>query len=83
MLSKQIERTNLDVTKCYTQVKYVGGVETRTYVGKFVCVYCRGSGDGTTVHIEFDDQGKRINVDEEMWGRVGGYELSYFVEAEE
>jgi hypothetical protein len=42
-----------------------------------------GSGDGTTVHIEFNDKGKRINVDEEMWGRVGGYELSYFIEAEE
>jgi hypothetical protein len=31
--------------------------------------------------MEFMDNGKKMVIDEEMWGSVGGQELSYFLEA--
>jgi len=82
IIHSRIQRVDLDVTKSYIQVKQVRGIETKTYVGKFVRVYCMGSGDGMTVHIEFDDNGRCTRVDEEMWGSLGGNELSYFIEAD-
>jgi hypothetical protein len=39
-----------------------------------------GSGDGTTVHTEFELDGKNICVNDEMWGSVNGEELIYFAE---
>jgi len=53
---------------------------TQTYVGKFVKSYNMGSGDGMTVHMEFDNFGTRVIVDEAMWGSLYGNELSYFTE---
>jgi len=77
IIKKRIARVNLDTKKFYKQVK--GGIET--YVGRFVRVYRMGSGDGMTVHIEFNNDGRLISIDEEMWGSVSGDELSYFIEA--
>ncbi len=77
-IERRVARVNLDVRKNYKQVK--GGVET--YVGRFVRVYHMGSGDGTTVHIEFNNDGRIVKIDEEMWGTVSGDELSYFVECD-
>jgi len=37
-----------------------------------------GSGDGTTVHLEFERDGTKITVNDEMWGSVSGDELVYF-----
>ena len=81
MIESRISRVNLDVNKKYTRVKVVNGSLLKEYVGKFVKTYRMGSGDGMTVHMEFNDNGRVTRVDEEMWGSVGGYELSYFIEA--
>ena len=80
-LKEKISRVNLDVNKNYTKVKIVNNTVIKEYVGKFVKTYCMGSGDGMTVHMEFNDNGRVTRVDEEMWGSVTGYELSYFIEA--
>jgi hypothetical protein len=42
-----------------------------------------GSGDGTTVHTEFELNGKKICVNDEMWGSLNGSELIYFEEVQE
>jgi len=78
LLKGRYERTNLDVTKCYEKIQKVGGVETITYVGRFVKAYRMGSGDGMTAHWEFDDNGKVVTVDDNMWGSIGGQELAGF-----
>ena len=81
MMESRISRVNLDVTKSYTKVKLVNNTLVKEYVGRFVRTYRMGSGDGMTVHMEFNNNGQIKRVDEEMWGSVGGYELSYFIEA--
>lgn len=80
-LKEKNSRVNLDVNKNYTKVKIVNNTVIKEYVGKFVKTYCMGSGDGMTVHMEFNDNGRVTRVNEEMWGSVTGYELSYFIEA--
>ncbi len=80
IINDRINRVDMDNTKYYIQVKYVDGIETRTYVGKFIRTYYRGSGDGTTVHIEFENNGIRTSINEDMWGSMNGKELSYFIE---
>jgi len=75
-LAKRVNRVNLDITFCCIQVYN----NIHTYVGRFIKVYRMGSGDGMTVHIEFNDAGKITRVDEEMWGSVNGSELTYFIE---
>lgn len=82
VLEKRYTRATLDTTKNYIQVRTVNKKETRVYVGTFVRSYRMGSGDGMTVHMEFNDAGRITRVDEEMWGSVSGEELSYFVEKE-
>jgi hypothetical protein len=81
VIQKRIDRVNLDTTKSYVRVRSVGGKEVKEYVGTFVRVYRMGSGDGMTVHIEFNDNGRITRVDEEMWGSLSGAELSYFLES--
>ena len=83
MMESRISRVNLDITKSYTRVKLVNGTPVKEFVGRFVKTYRMGSGDGMTVHMEFNDNGRITRVDEEMWGSVGGYELSYFIETPE
>ena len=73
MLAARIERVALDVTKHYMQVTSSG---KETYVGQFVKVYRMGSGDGMIVHLEFNNNGNKLTINEEMWGFVSGAELS-------
>ena len=82
MLSARLRRVDLDVTKCYMEVKCVNGVYITKYIGRFVRVFHMGSGDGMTVHMEFDDNGQRTIINEEMWGSLYGDELTYFIEAQ-
>ena len=77
MLATRIARAALDSTKFYKQVKSSGA---ETYLGQFVKAYRMGSGDGMTLHLEFNNNGAIIKVDEEMWGSVSGAELSWFEE---
>ena len=81
ILKPYIDRVNLDTKKSYYQLKNVNGTLVKTFMGQFVRVYRMGSGDGMTVHLEFNDSGILNRVDEEMWGSVSGSELSYFIEA--
>ena len=80
IIESRISRVNLDITKNYTQVKIVNDTKVKEYLGKFVKVYRMGSGDGMTVHMEFNDNGRVTRIDEEMWGTISGRELSYFIE---
>jgi len=81
ILKPRIDRLNLDTKKAYYQIKNVNGTLVKTYMGKFVRVYRMGSGDGMTLHLEFNDSGILNRVDEEMWGSLDGSKLSYFIEA--
>ena len=81
MMETRINRVNLDVNKSYTRVKLINSTLVKEYMGRFIRTYRMGSGDGMTVHMEFNDNGLMKRVDEEMWGSIDGYELSYFIEA--
>jgi hypothetical protein len=39
-----------------------------------------GSGDGMTLHWEFNLDGVITTEDNEMWGSVSGSELAWFIE---
>jgi len=79
IIYSRISRVSLDTTKFYEQVKTsADGTVSIKYLGKFIKSYKMGSGDGTTVHCEFDNNGVITRIDEEMWGSVSGRELSYF-----
>jgi hypothetical protein len=80
LLSQRISRLNLDTAKNYEKVQKVNGVEVSTQVGRFVRAYRMGSGDGMTAHWEFELNGNKITVDDEMWGSLGGQELVGFRE---
>ena len=81
ILKPRFNRGNLDTTKCYIRVQNIDGKEVKTYMGKYVKTYHMGSGDGMTLHLEFNNAGRSISVSETMWGSVSGEELSYFIEA--
>ena len=74
ILTKRASRTELDTTKYYDKVNNT----TKEYVGKFVRAYTMGSGDGMTVHWEFNNNGKIIKVDDELWGSLSGNKLIGF-----
>ena len=78
LLKTRYERANLDMNKCYDKIQRVGGTETITYVGQFVTSYRMGSGDGMSIHWEFNNNGKVVRVDDDMWGSIGGEELAGF-----
>ncbi len=81
MMQARINRANLDSAKSYIKIKKVNGVTTQTPVGRFVRSYRMGSGDGMTLHWEFNLDGV-ITVEEElMWGTLSGSELTWFVES--
>lgn len=62
----------------YYKNQMVNGNLIKEYVGKYIRTYRMGSGDGTTVHLEFERDGTKITVNDEMWGSVSGDELVYF-----
>jgi hypothetical protein len=59
-------------------IKEVNGVTTEEDAGTFIRCYRMGSGDGMTVHWEFNNGGKMTTIDDQMWGSVSGKELTYF-----
>jgi len=80
VIRQRISRLDLNTAKNYEKVQKVNGVEVYTRVGRFVRAYRMGSGDGMTVHWEFELDGNKLTVDDEMWGSVGGQELIGFRE---
>ena len=75
-METRVSRTQLKEGKEYYKIHK--GV--KEYVGKFIRSYYMGSGDGTTVHVEFELDGKKICVNDDMWVSVSGEELVYFEE---
>ena len=80
LIEKRISRLDLDTKKVYEKVQSVNGATMATLVGKFIKSYYMGSGDGITAHWEFELDGKRIIVDDEMWGAATGVGLVSFRE---
>jgi hypothetical protein len=80
MLTSRISRMNLDTTKEYIKVQNLNGNIVETKVGLFVRSYYMGSGDGMTVHWEFELDGKVTTIDDNMWGSIRGDELIGFKE---
>jgi len=78
ILDTRICRMNLDTNVCYEKIRTVKGEQITECVGIFIRVYRMGSGDGMTVHWEFNKDGTIIRVDDEMWGSVAGSELIGF-----
>ena len=83
LLKERYERGNLDVSKFYEKVTRSNNIRSNnidsvTYVGQFVRSYRMGSGDGMTLHWDFNNNGTIITVDDDMWGSIGGQELTYF-----
>lgn len=78
MMESRISRTQLIVGNEYYKNQTIGGILKKEYVGKYIRTYWMGSGDGTTVHLEFERDGAKITVNDEMWGSVSGDELAYF-----
>ena len=80
-LATRVNRANLDTSKKYIRVRKEGGVVTETPVGFFVRSYRMGSGDGMTLHWEFNLDGNITTETDEMWGSLSGSELTWFKEA--
>ena len=78
LLQSRCSRADLDTTKSYMKVQKVNGKVTEEEVGQFVKSYRMGSGDGMTLHWEFNKNGVIIQVDDEMWGSVDGSGLIGF-----
>jgi hypothetical protein len=77
-INSRISRANLDTTKYYVKIQKLGGATVEEEVGRFVKSYTMGSGDGMTLHWEFELNGKIRRIDDEMWGSVSGAELIGF-----
>ena len=78
MMNSRISRSMLQVGQHYIMIKEVNGVTTEEDVGTFVHSYMSGSGDGMTLHWEFNNGGKVTMITDEMWGSVSGKELTHF-----
>ena len=74
----RISRAYLDTAKYYIKVTKLGGATVEEEVGRFLKSYTMGSGDGMTLHWEFELNGKIRRIDDEMWGSVSGAELVGF-----
>lgn len=77
-INSRISRANLDPAKYYVKLTKMGGATVEEQVGRFVKSYTMGSGDGMTLHWEFELNGKIRRIDDEMWGSVSGAELIGF-----
>jgi len=78
MMTSRLSRGMLQVGLQYIMTKEVNGVMTEEDVGTFMRSYRTGSGDGMTVHWEFNNGGKVTAISDEMWGSIRGKELTYF-----
>lgn len=80
MMQGRIDRANLDPAKSYIKVQKVNDVTIQKPVGRFVRSYRMGSGDGMTLHWEFNLNGIITTETDEMWGSLSGSELAWFIE---
>ena len=78
LCASRISRAELDTTKCYIKVWQIDGKDVEEKVGQFIRSYTMGSGDGTTVHWEFNLNGKITTESDEMFGSVSGVELTWY-----
>jgi hypothetical protein len=78
MMSQRISRGQLEVGKAYIKIKEVNGKVTEEDVGTFMRSYRMGSGDGMTLHWEFNKDGVIVTIDDAMWGSISGKELTYY-----
>jgi hypothetical protein len=78
IMNSRISRAMLQEGMQYIMSKEINGVRTEEDVGRFMRSYRMGSGDGMTVHWEFNKDGKITTINDEMWGSVKGNELTYF-----
>jgi DNA-binding NtrC family response regulator len=78
MMSQRLSRAQLEVGKAYTKIKEVNGTVTEEDVGTFIRSYRMGSGDGMTLHWEFNNNGHMLTIDDAMWGSISGKELTYY-----
>ena len=83
LLETRCARGNLDTQKSYLKVQRKGNDLIEVPVGRFVRSYRMGSGDGMTIHWEFEKDGIISRIDDEMWGSVSGAELLGFKEVQE
>ena len=77
-IASLISMANLDTNTYYIKIQKLGGATVEEEVGRFVKSYTMGSGDGMTLHWEFELNGKIRRIDDEMWGSVNGTELVGF-----
>ena len=78
IMNQRISRGQLEVGKAYIKIKEVTGTVTEEDVGTFIRSYRMGSGDGMTLHWEFNKDDKITTIDDAMWGSVSGKELTYY-----
>jgi hypothetical protein len=78
VIESRISRANLDTTKYYIKLTKIGGATVEEEVGRFLKSYTMGSGDGMTLHWEFELNGKVRRINDEMWGSYSGEELIGF-----
>jgi len=80
IMQSRIDRANLNTEKSYIRLQTVKGLLTYKPVGRFIRSYRMGSGDGMTVHWEFNMDGNITTEGDAMWGSVSGSELAWFIE---
>ena len=78
VLKNRISRTQLIQGEDYTWYKLVNNEYISERVGVFERAFMQGFGDGTTLHMVFNRDGKTIQVDEDMRGIYSGKELSFY-----
>ena len=78
VIESRICRANLDTTKYYIKLTKMGWATVEEEVGRFLKSYTMGSGDGMTLHWEFELNGKIRRIDDEMWSSISGTELVGF-----
>ena len=78
MINSRMSRVALQPGIQYIKIIEVNGKIIEEDVGMFVRSYRMGSGDGTTIHWEFNKDGVIKTIDDELWGSVNGSELTYY-----
>ena len=79
IFKSRYERVALDATKHYEKLhRDADGTFVRTYVGRFVRTY--QSDDGSSVHWEFEKDGRIINEEDPIWGELKDLEQAVLME---
>jgi len=78
IINSRMSRAALQPGIQYIKIIEVNGKIIEEDVGMFVRSYRMGSGDGTTIHWEFNKDGVIKTLDDELWGPVNSSELTYY-----